>query len=393
SAGYGLVRGFDSCDKAWSSGSGGRQFTFMYRMIDQLGLGGVDDKGGSTVVGNIERWMDERPDDARPAFVFVNFLEAHFPFEQLPDEYLYAFHDRPFQELKAAGLYAVGIQFGRQITDAEYEKIKGPIRDMYDGGVLYTDALVGRVLDVWRGRGLLDDTVVVVLADHGEVVGEHRAFGHLAAVVEEDLRVPMVVRYPPKVPAGEVVSHPISTTGALATVTALAGVETPETVLVGNLMEALDDPEAGKPVIAERYEKHLLVEQFEPGTTNGVGPLVNPRGRYRTYRSGPYKLVQHSEDGTFLFHLELGEDRDLASEQPEKVSALEQELLQISLELGLPSLGVEVQQVARAEQTDEEILSLCQLGYLEGLICDCARGNKSGPECDCARGRAGAECP
>ncbi|MBX2799426.1 MAG: sulfatase [Myxococcales bacterium] len=385
---FGLIRGFDSCDEAWRLGSGARQFSFMYRFLDRLGLGSVDDKGGSTVVGNIRHWMEDRPDDDAPAFVFVNFLEAHFPFHQLPDDYLWAYHDRPISELRDAGQIAFGAQFGRQLTDAEVEQIRGPILDMYDGGVLYTDALVGQVIDEWRSRGLLDDTIVLVLADHGEVVGEHRCFGHVSAVVEEDLRVPMVFRYPPRIEAGSVVDHAVSTAGVFATLTDLAGLPTPESVQVSSLLAALPDtsgcedlaPEeagscvaeaqataeqVGKPIIAERFEEELLSARFAEGQANGEGPLVNPRGRYRTFRSPPYKLVQHSEGGPWLFHLELGEQRDLAPDQPDTVGQLEAELLQWAARLELPSLGAAVSAVAPAEMTDEERQALCDLGYLD----------------------------
>ena len=409
---FGLTRGFDSCDKAWSTGSGGRQFTFMYRLLDQVGLGGVDDKGGSMVVGNIGEWMAERTADDRPAFVFVNFLEAHFPFHQLPKDYLYAFHDRAIGDLRAAGQIAFGAQFGRPLTDAEIEQIRGPIVDMYDGGVKYTDALVGQVIDVWRQRGTLDETVVVVLADHGEVVGEHGAFGHVSAVVEEDLRVPMVFRYPPKLPRGEVVDEPVSTAGVFATLVELAGIEADKSWQVDSLLTALQDtgpcaalPEAaevpegdgpdatlvtvnpranciaqatatveatGKPILAERFEEHMLADRFAPGTANGKGPLVNPRGRYRTYRTGPYKLVEHSEDGAFLFILDMGEDTDIGPQQEATLNALRKELLDVAVGLGLPALGAEVVAVENPDMTAEERCSLCALGYLDGEACkDC----------------------
>ncbi|MEO0604403.1 MAG: sulfatase-like hydrolase/transferase, partial [Myxococcota bacterium] len=301
SASFGLTRGFDGCDKAWASGEGARQFTFMFRLLDRLGLGGVDDKGGRKVVGNIRDWMAKRGDDARPAFVFVNFLEAHFPFHQLPEEFLTAFQDGPSGRLKHADQLAFGAQMGRILSEAEIAEIREPMIDMYDGGVLYTDALVGEVVDIWRDAGTLDETALVVLADHGEVVGEYGAFGHLSAVVEEDLRVPLVFRYPGRVPEGAVVEHPVSTVGTFATLAELAEVPLPETVQVGSLLGALPDlsdclpgdvgcaelavakaEAVGQPVIAERFEKHMLSGRFAEGEANGKGPLVNPRGRYRT---------------------------------------------------------------------------------------------------------------
>ncbi len=393
SATFGLTRGFESCDKAWARGDGARQFTFMYRFIDLLGLGSATDHGGGVVVGNIAEWMASREEGDRPAFVFVNFLEAHFPFHQLPDEFRHRFGDHSLAELKEAGAMAFGAQTGRLLTDAEVEAMRGPLIDLYDGGVRYTDKLVGDVVDLWREAGTLDDTVVVVLADHGEVVGEHKSFGHLAAVVEEDLHVPFVLRYPPRVPAGAVVAQPVSTVGVFATLMDLVDLPAPDTLRVGSLMQALPDPaacadvpeeqaeacavaeaeriaEAGKPVLAERYEHHMLASRFAKGTANGEGPLVNPHGRYRTYRSGPYKLVQHCDDGTFLFHLEVGETEDLAPTYPSQVRELESELLEIAAAIELPALCGTLAKTASPSMSLEETCALCRLGYMAGEQCE-----------------------
>jgi len=203
--------------------------------------------------------------------------------------------------------------------------------------------------------------------------------------------VPLVFRYPGRVPSGVVVEHAVSTVGTFATLAELAGVEVPPTVQVPSLLAAVpdlgrcadaDEPDicedaerqraetVGQPVIAERFEKHVLSSRFREGQANGEGALVNPRGRYRTFREGPYKLVQHDQGGTFLFHLELGEHQDLAPIQPSTREELERSLTEWILALELPSLGAEVAQIDVAEKTPEDKCSLCALGYLHGPDCE-----------------------
>jgi len=365
---FGLTRGFMANDKAWQSGAGGRGFSFIYRWIDVLGLGGAIDKGGGMVVGNVDAWMERRQGD-RPAFVFVNFLEAHFPFHQLPDDYLYAYQQRPIAELREAGQVAFGVQFGRQLTDAEYDQVHQPLVDMYDGGVKYTDYLVGRVIDAWRRAGRLDNTIVVVLGDHGEVMGEHRAFGHVTPVSEEDLRVPLVIRYPEAIPAGSKVAQPVSTVGTLATIMELAGLKAPPIVQVGNLLPGIDGEEVGKPILAERFEEEMLAARFAPGTSNGEGPLVNPHGRYRTLRWGQFKLVKHSTEGDFLYNLvdDPGEMNDLAQSDPGMVVRMNDRLDDWKQKLGLPELDASIDAPRQdpANLSDAEKEALCALGYME----------------------------
>ncbi len=368
---FGLTRGFHYSDKAWMAGPGARQFVFIYRFLDFLGLG-VDDKGGALVVQNIEDWWSDRPEDGPPAFVFVNFLEAHFPFHQLPKEYVYAYQDRPMSELRDAGQIAFGAQFGRPLTSAEVEQIRGPLIDLYDGGIKYTDFLVGEVIKQWREAGKLDDTIVVVLGDHGEVVGEHDAFGHVTAMVEEDLRVPLIFRFPKAIPGGTRIEGPVSTVGTFATLTELAGIEHP-TVHVPSLLPALTGVQVGQPVIAERFEEHLLAARFAPGTANGKGPQVNPRGRYRTFRKGDWKLVQHSDGGEWLYDLgsDPGELEDVAEAEWQKLEELKDDLDFYRGELLLPELDAEVTgEVMDVEDMDAATKKqLCELGYLDGDAC------------------------
>lgn len=366
---FGLTRGFQANDKAWSTGTSARNFSFIYRLIDTTPLGGAEDKGGSVVVGNIERWMEDRPADGPPQFVFVNFLEAHFPFHQLPHEFLNAYQDRPLSELRDINQIAFGVQFGRQLTDEEFQIVHQPLVDMYDAGVLYTDHLVGEVIEVWRKSGRLDNTVVIVLGDHGEAVGEHGSFGHVTPVSEVVLRVPMAIRYPERIPAGSVIEPAVSTVGVYATVLDLLSLKVPGVYQVGSLMPGLQGEEVGKPVLAERFEEHMLAGRFKPGEANGSGPLVNPRSRYRTYRSGDYKLVQHLTDGKFLFNLaqDPGETQDLAAAEPQKVDALSLELREWQGTLALPDLDAPVDAPKGMPENlgEEEIEALRALGYME----------------------------
>jgi arylsulfatase A-like enzyme len=381
SPGFGLTRGFGWTDNAWLTGAGGRGFTFIYRLVDALGFT-AEDKGGGTVVRNVANWLAQRPRSGPPAFVFINFLEAHFPFHQLPERFRHAYTHESLSHLREFGQLAFGAQTGRQLSEAERKRIHQPILDLYDGGIKYTDYLLGQIIDLWKTHGSLDDTVFVVVADHGEHTGEHKMYGHVTSVYQEDLAVPLMFRYPKKIAANRRVAQEVSTLGIFATLFDLLGLETPKSVQWGSLMPAMMvSPAAaprpfGRPVMAERFEKRLLSSRFGPGEANGEGPLLMPGGRYRVYRIGKYKLVKHFANGTFTQHLfnldeDPGELTDLAS-QPEYHSALlqvEQELRSWEAVLKLPALqGGSAGAVAGSKDnqpSDEAKEQLRALGYME----------------------------
>jgi arylsulfatase A-like enzyme len=73
---------------------------------------------------------------------------------------------------------------------------------LYDGDIAYADAQFTRLFDHLRASGVLDDTVLVVTADHGESLGEHGEETHGLFLYDSTLKVPLIVRYPPRLAAG-----------------------------------------------------------------------------------------------------------------------------------------------------------------------------------------------
>jgi arylsulfatase A-like enzyme len=320
-------------------------------MMDVLGLM-PDDKGGSKVVENVRTWMANRSADSPPAFVFVNFLEAHFPAHQLPSRFRNAFTDKSLSVLREYSQLAFGAQIGRHLSPAELNRIEQPLQDLYDGGILYTDYLLGQIIDIWRQRGTLDNTVFVVLGDHGEHVGEHKMHGHVLSMYQEDLSVPFMFRYPKRITAGKRVSKPVSTLGTFATLIDLLDMSPPKSVQWASLAPIMSDktnekfPNLGQPVISERYEKKLMSSRFSPGALNGEGPLLNPWGRYRAFRMNRYKYVRHFQDGAisrYLFDLEQDPQElvDLTgkSDYADTLREIEQSLESWNQQLNLPELG------------------------------------------------------
>ncbi|MBW2282378.1 MAG: sulfatase [Deltaproteobacteria bacterium] len=357
----GLTRGFRATDEAWRSGGAARTFLFAFRLLDRLGFGAAD-KGGAAVVSSFERWSETTPadaPDARPAFVFINLLEAHFPYHQLPDAYLEEFSNRSRAELQPISMTLMGAQFGGR----EASRIEGAARaatDMYDGGILYTDHLLGRIVEALRRRGTLDDTVLVVMSDHGEMLGEHGFYGHGEALYEPSIRVPLMLRYPARVPSGVRVSTPVSTVGVYATIADLLDLDPPERVHVGSLVPAMHGGAPGGPVMSERYGGR-------PGGDGPTDPVGDPSVRVRTYRAGSLKLIQTSGGKRLLFDLaaDPGETTDVAAARPGDVDRLLDEVDTWRAALAIPALDAAVEPGAEPDLDPEARERLRALGYVD----------------------------
>ncbi len=320
SAGLGLERGFSSCDRAWMSGDAGHGAFAVWRLLELATGRRRVDKGGHRVVEHLIRWMDERPPDGPPAFVFVNFLEAHFPHHQLPQRYIDRFTTAPVPELRDASWRLLAEQFGGDALDpAVYGRTA---TDLYDAGIRYTDDLMNQIIERYRQAGRLDDTIVIILADHGELVGEHGAFGHGSSMYEPLLHVPLLMRYPAKIAPGVRVDALVSTVGVLPTLLDLLNIRSTLSFQGQSLLPLIHgsphaDSAYDAPVISERFSNTMVPSRHDETLRRGDVQI-------RVLHRGDWKYLRASTGEEFLFNLadDPGENVDLSTLKPDRLLEL-----------------------------------------------------------------------
>jgi len=193
------------------------------------------------------------------------------------------------------------------------------VRARYDGEVRYLDAELGRLLDALRSNGLLDSTVVVLTADHGESLGEQEYFfEHGANAAESTIHVPFLLRAP-TLPAGER-RTPLSlvdVTPTLLDLLALPPLSAAPSPLRGeSVLDALRlGPTRARPLFSEKVERADLDGVLQQKAVRlGDWKLVRSLAT-RTAPTGERELVPLKEE---LFDLSGpgGEDWDLSAVKP-----------------------------------------------------------------------------
>ena len=158
----------------------GRQLDRAFRLF------GVDDSCKSEeTVAAVESYLDAQPAD-EPFFCYVNLMEPHEPYHP-PAEYLnrHAVGDTADIPQRQKDMFTM--------DDPDFEDL----RQIYDASVDYTDDLVGRITDSLAANGLADDTVVVVLSDHGQALGENDGlFGHQFTTIDPVIETVLFVDHP-----------------------------------------------------------------------------------------------------------------------------------------------------------------------------------------------------
>jgi arylsulfatase len=169
----------------WLERSFGLMQGFEYVEDDVRGLAG---RRGDVVSDLALAWL-EGIDEDQPFFLFVNYFDPHLPYDPPA-----GFDDYP--------LARASFDPARRWRDAEAgsdpfnERERATLIDRYDGEIRAMDHEVGRLLRALRARADGDRTLVIVTGDHGESFGEGGRYLHNMWLSEEQLRVPLLIRYP-----------------------------------------------------------------------------------------------------------------------------------------------------------------------------------------------------
>jgi arylsulfatase A-like enzyme len=240
-------------------------------------------------------WVDAHR--AAPFFLYLQSMDVHFPYaapEPFRDRFV-APAAAPSGDVPAAIRSAVDEEAARVFK----ERLANLSPDRYDGGVAYADHELGRLLDALAARGLAENTIVVVTADHGEPLGDRREIFHGRSLWNELVRVPLVM-WVPELAGGVRVDEVVSLLDVAPTLVELAGLPVPPS-FVGRSW--LVPASAAQP----------------PGATGELvrGSTWTTVGWYA--REGPWKLILDREKGPALYHLPTDprETTDVSATHPE----------------------------------------------------------------------------
>jgi arylsulfatase A-like enzyme len=183
-------------------------------------LRGMRDSGARYINRQVRAALSRLQGDKQPFFLFVHYGEPHAPYR--PPRRYNRYLPRDIS-LKRAGQVNQDqwAYLARQVSmDKEDFEI---LTALYDAEITYLDSRIAEVLNWLETWDILDQTMVIVTADHGENIGEHGLMGHQYCLYDTLLHVPLLVHYPKGVTAPGRVSHQVQTLDLLPTVLAMLG--------------------------------------------------------------------------------------------------------------------------------------------------------------------------
>ncbi len=243
------------------------------------------ERRGLDVVGRAEKWLTSHPSRAR--FVWVHLYDPHDPYEPPP----------PYSQTYKTNLY--------------------------DGEVAYADSALGHFLSFLKAGGRYENSVIVVVGDHGEGLGEHHENTHGIFLYDSTTHVPLIVKLPGESQKERVVDAQVRTTDILPSVLDLVGVKAPPRLDGQSLMPLLNGSETDERVAFAETEYPLRFgwAPLRSVRAQGVKFIEAPRPELYLLQADPKEESNHYQPWDKKVQELRGMLADLKSEQPRRTSA------------------------------------------------------------------------
>ena len=302
------------------------------------------------------KWLEQR-DETKPFFLYLHYMDVHDPYKA-SDKYVEPLvaavaqkaekrlltegerkrHVRYFN--KSARAYLNAPRHKRLFVYADYWRAR------YDAGIPQVNQYLDELRAKLKELGLWDEAYVILTADHGESLGEHELWAHGLSAHQDQLHVPLILRWPGKLPAGKRLPQTVRLFDIMPTLLAQLQIEVKEDLQAESLLG--------------------LIQSEAPPPLAAFAEAVKKRPEEKALVLGQWKLLAYTDEKRYeLYNLDDDptEQRNLAAEYPQRTGDLRRLLDQQIEENEALGAGVTVQE---AIMTPAEFERLRALGYTGG---------------------------
>lgn len=266
-------------------------------------------------------------------FLFVNFLEPHLPYDP-PEEYKRKFIPDQVKESRLESLNQDAIEYNirnKEMSNDDFELLER----LYDAELNYVDACIAELFQYMRDRGKFEDTLIFILGDHGENIGDHGLMGHQYSVHDTLVHIPLIFKPPITDAESRSIQHRVSSLDVPATVAEFLPGENQSLKRFINQQKGeliSENSKRRSPVFAEYLNPMPPISRLETRLQNDSFDVSQYDCALRAVYLQNWKLIRGSDGETKLYNIveDPYETANKSSEFPSKVTEMEQILDEIS---------------------------------------------------------------
>jgi arylsulfatase A-like enzyme len=273
----------------------------------------ADRKAAAVINNELLDWLSARAQPERPFFAFVNYYDAHYPYE-LPPNRLHRFGFEPADVYQRFLIQQWGVLDKTTVTSEGVQFAAAA----YDDCIADLDEQLGKLVDELNRRGNLERTWVIVTADHGESFGEHAGiFCHGMTLYDTELHVPLIIVPPGGSATKQVVKEAVCLRDLAVTIVDLAGQSAGSPFPGESLARMGTQPgmvpvgtASASPSLAEVVPTDPHTGDYWGASRQQLSPLAAVKDKEWSY----IRRVGDSREQLFHLSEDANEQRDLAAE-------------------------------------------------------------------------------
>jgi len=171
------------------------------------------DRRANKINSKVFNWIERN--FSSPFFLFINYFDPHAPYDP-PKSFNSPFKNSYRGEINFATFGPHQIKLGEINPLKETDKMRAI--DLYDSEILFMDQQVAELFQRLEDYELLDDSLVIITADHGESFGENDIWGHGGLPIESQVRIPLLIHFPAQAKKPKVVAEQVQLTAIYSTI-------------------------------------------------------------------------------------------------------------------------------------------------------------------------------
>jgi len=314
----------------------------------------------------IEKWLKKKWNYDAPFFMFINYMEAHTPLNP-PESYARPFlpstisYNKAMQVNQDIWLYYSGLV---AMNESDFNVFNA----LYDAQINQLDHYIANLFDLFRSMHILDNTIIIITSDHGENIGENKKMGHVFSVDDRLLHVPLIIRYPKNVPAGQRISRPVQIHQIFPTILDLIGLSwNKRNDLQGDSLFQ-ETPSSNAPASMSFAELGVFYEEIQLISQYNRNCFVDDYARsFKTIRDQQYKYIMASDGRDELYDIvkDPGETRNLSKENSIRAKELRLRLDALLRSFKIPDLKKTDTEIVDAAKHKGAMEALKSLGYVQ----------------------------
>ncbi|MCZ6675477.1 MAG: sulfatase-like hydrolase/transferase, partial [Verrucomicrobia bacterium] len=301
----GFDRGHDDFFEVWQGLSERQVIKRAQQKVQELA--GYSDHGAATTNKLVFDWLRQRRRHDKPFFLFIHYIDAHNPFKApRPFRFKY-FKTDVRREVDMTKVWKIADNPLICYTDdlAPNEAEIEAITALYDEEIGYVDDQIGRLVDYLKKMNVLDESLLILTADHGEHLGEHGFFSHVASLYEPIVHIPLILRYPFGIDGQSVSRQPVQHIDILPTILAACDFRERKGLKIPglNLLDCLDIQASSRLLFAEWEGRipHFVRNRLRDSNHHSL--FERFQKRLWMIRSEEFKLIADSQGHFELYNL------------------------------------------------------------------------------------------